>query len=787
MPDGRLSFSVSLATACLFGSDHVWSGRPDVTEAASWLNGLLSRTAEHPGALAVHEWVTVGLYVWAMQRRWIVLATTLVLVGVACSGSDDADSVTAEPEETESEPALAVGEESATAEIEAVELVWVLDGEPVGGSFDYSEPIDRDRFDAGLRLELRIVTDGDLGGFQPDLRLPVTINGDQIDGGSTFGPERSRTRPEREDIEIVDTADGFIAQIDIGMPLSPLSLIDERERAERFGLNPDAETQVAGDLQIDVAALVDVPAAPDGDRNVIEYGFEGSIEFGNGFEIERLDRTVRLTVAETPTERFGDSQQCGLVADNYLDVLERELAEPEVVVLDRLRAFDTLQRAARDGDCTIADLDLPVCTAAKTAEAEGVASERLARHLDLCPPDDVIAELEIDESLVDPTFENGTVIQIVPRTLDGLSSYAIAYSVPASWELSEEAMTAVRQAVRFDPEVDDIFGSFVFGVRSDPGRTETRLEQVVSPEDPAAELLVDDTVTIAGRPAQRLIALGDPEFADLQIGTGFAIDESRIFSISAFIGSSTITAGQLVELIACIESSIVVEDYDPDALPEPAADCSALETFVPPTTTATVPPTTVPTTTVPTTTVPLTTDPLTTAAATTTTTTPPVITTPPGSDDPTFDGLTVRVPVPEQFERPAYVVTVAAPPWSVDDIANSSSSQRITLAGPEQLTMFVVRVGFVGDYEERENDAAEPLSDDWSVVSDDVSTFEGRRLRTVISSRPWSTGGEMRTGKLLIQINEQRILEVRVRLAAENSTDLDQALADALATLTVTP
>lgn len=729
----------------------------------------------------VHGWVTVSSYVWAMRRPWIVLATTLVLVGTACSGSDDADSVTAEPEETESEPALAVGEESATAEIEAVELVWVLDGEPVGGTVDYSEPIDRDRFDAGLRLELRIVTDGDLGGYQSDLRLPVTINGDEIDGGSTFGPERSRTRPERDGIEIVETADGFIAQVDIGMPLSPLSLIDERERAERFGLNPDAETQVAGDMQFDIAALVDVPAAPEGDRNVIEYGFGGSIEFGNGFEIERLDRAVRLTVTETQTERFGKSQQCGQVADNYLDVLERDLAEPEVVLLDRVRAFDTLQRAARNGDCAIADLDLPVCDAARAAEAEGVASELLVRHLDLCPPDEVIAELEIEESLVEPTFENGVVTQIVPRTLDGLSAYTVVYSVPAGWEFSEEELTEVHQAVRFDPEADDLFGTFDVDVRSDPGRTEQRLEQLILPEDPAAELLVDDAVTIAGRPAQRMIALSDPEFTDLQIAVGFAIDESRIFSISAFIGGASITPDQMIELMACIESSIVIEEYDPDTVPEPAADCSVLETFVPATTTTTIPPATVP----PTTAVPATTT--TSTTSTTTTTPPPVITTPAGSDDPTFDGSTIRVPVPEQFDQPSYVVTVAAPPWSVDDIANTSGSQRITLAGPEQLTMFVVRVGFVADYQERENDAAEPLSDDWSVVSDDVSTFEGRRLRTVISSRPWSTGGEIRTGKLLIRINDQRILEVRVRLAAENSTDLDQVLAEALATLTVTP
>lgn len=719
-----------------------------------------------------------------------MLATTLALVGASCGGGDGDSSTAAEPESAESE--LAVGDETATAKIDAVELVWVLDGEPVGAAIDYSEPIERDRFEAGLRLVMRVVTDGDLGGYQPDLRLPVTINGDEIDGGSTIGPERSQTRPERDDVETVETADGFIAQIDIGMPLSPLSLIDERERAERFGLNPDAETQVAGDLQFDVAGVVDIPAAPEGERNVIEYGFGGSIAFGNGFEIdrlERLDRAVRLTVTETRTERFGDSQQCGLVADNYLDVLSRDLSEPDVVLLDRLRAFDSLERAARTASCDLGDLDVPVCNAARTAEVEGVASELLARHLELCPPDDVIAEFEIDNSLVEPTFENGTVTQMVPRTIDGLSSYAVAYSVPASWELSEEAMTADRQAVRFNPEVDDIFGSFVFDIRSEPGRTETRLEQMVTPEIPTAELLVDDTVTIADRPAQRMIAAGDSDFAELQIGTGFAIDESRVFSISAFVGSSTITTSQFVELMACIETSIVVEEYDPEAVPKPAADCSSLETFLPPPTSTTAPPTTVPSTTVPSTTVPPTTEPPTTAAATTTstTTTPPVITTPPGSDDPTFDGTTVRVPVPEQFGQPAYVVTVAAPPWSIDDVTNSSGTQRIVLAGPESLTMFRVRVGFVADYEVRENDAAEPLSGDWSIVSDDVSDFEGRRLRTVISSRPWSTGGEMRTGKLLIQINEQRILEVRVTLAADNPTDLDQALADALASLTITP
>lgn len=146
-----------------------------------------------------------------------LLAATLLTT--ACGGGDDGDS-TVWPEPTAPPAPVETGAEAASADLSLVELVWAFDGERVDPDFDYTEPIARDRYDAGLRLDAIFTTTGDVGTVTPDLFLPVTINGDQIDAGSTFGPERSPTRPSRGDITIVTTDEGFTAQFPIGRPLS---------------------------------------------------------------------------------------------------------------------------------------------------------------------------------------------------------------------------------------------------------------------------------------------------------------------------------------------------------------------------------------------------------------------------------------------------------------------------------------------------------------------------------------------------------------------------------------
>lgn len=490
------------------------------------------------------------------------------LIAVSCGGDTRTD-------RGNDGPALASGDDGATATLVDTELVWAVDGEPVGATFDYSEPIERNRFYGGLRLVVRFSTSGDVGAINPKIALPVTINGDAIEGGFTFGPEEAQTRPEFEGLEVVDTDDGFVAQVDIGLPLSPVSLIGERVRAADLGLTPEVETQTFEDagFELDIANVLDIPAAPEGEVNVIEYGLRGSIEFGNGFDIGRFDPTATITVSESATVPLGGSQTCEEIAASYVEVLERELAEPNVVLLDRIRAFDVLSSLARNGDCGLREFGAPVCLIVREANSDGIGGRILDRHREFCPRSESLDDLAEDASLAGATFDAGDVLAVVPATVSGLPAYSLAYSVPATWEMSEQDLNEVRQAVDFKSD-DELISTFTIDVQYRPGRIDLRYEGLLEPDTEGATILLDETTTIAGRPAERMVASLNPEFTDLQIGTVFTIDDERVVGISGYLVSTSGPPGPIIELLACIESSIVIAEYDPVIFPKPAVDCS---------------------------------------------------------------------------------------------------------------------------------------------------------------------------------------------------------------------
>lgn len=506
-----------------------------------------------------------------MRRRGTVSVVAAALIAASCGGGSG-DTRT---DSGNDGPVLASGDDGATATLVSTELVWAVDGEPVGATLDYSEPIDRNRFYGGLRLVARFSTSGDVGAINTKIALPVTINGDAIDGGFTFGPEEAQTRPEFEGLEIVDTDDGFVARADIGLPLSPVSLIDERVRAGDLGLSPDVETQTFEDagFELDIANVLDFPAAPEGEANVIEYGLRGSIEFGNGFDIGRFDPTATITVSESATVPVAPGQTCEQVAASYVEVLELELAEPDVVLLDRIRAFDILSSLASSGDCGLREFAAPVCLVVRGADSDGIGGRILDRHRGFCPSSGSLDELAETASLAGATFDAGDVLAVVPATVGGLPAYSFAYSVPATWEVSEQDLNEVRQAVDFRSN-DELISTFTIDVQYRPGRIDLRYDSLLEPDIEGATILLDEPTTIAGRPAERMVASLNPEFTELQIGTVFTIDDERVVGIFGHLVSASGPPEPIIELLACIESSIVIAEYDPVIFPKPAADCS---------------------------------------------------------------------------------------------------------------------------------------------------------------------------------------------------------------------
>lgn len=709
------------------------------------------------------------------------------LVAGACAGGGD-DGTTASND--------------GSARVASVELVWAIDGEPVGPEFDYTEPIARDRYDAGLRLDAVFETTGEVGDFATEIFLRTQINGDTIDGEATFGPERSLTRPDKDDIDIVTTDDGFIAQFPVGRPLSPISLVDARERAVESGIDPDDEVVEFEDtdLEFNAAGLLDFPAAPQGGRNEFLIELFGSVEFDNGFVLEigegvaRSEIGERLVISETSTVSVPPVSACSARTEQYLELLDDELAAVDEVLLDRVRAFERIVGTQRDNDCGVRDFAIPVCDAATTATApESV----LDRHLQLCPDPQEMVEATVFE----PRFDDGVVRLVVPSTRDGLPAYSVAISFPA-WTIETTSEGANRQkiALSADPETVGRFTRLDIDVSAMPaGLLNERAAAAVEPEAPDAVVLRADTATIGGVPGRRLIAQLEPDAPVFQVGTAVELDSERLLTITGVVTGTDqlpIDGDGLAAFMSCIEDSMVIVEFEAGVDPVPAADCTSI--------------------------VELSVSDVDTGAAggdaadaqaesvgdpvadgdgedaapdSVASDSVPADAAAPGdaggvdvpdlADAPSalFDGATMFLAVPGAGDGPVHVVSLAAPAWPIVRVRETESELFVKVDQDEETSTFVRATAEVTtDFQASADEAAAAPFDDWTVISDEIGTLGDRELRLVVMD--WD-GQATRRGKIITQLDEQHILIVEVNI--DRAGDFDTVFATAVDSLTITP
>lgn len=672
-----------------------------------------------------------------------------VLVVSACGSGGNGDTVL--PGDDGDGVEVSMAPNDATARFVGVEIVWALDGEPVGAEFDYTEPIARDRYDAGLRFDATFETTGDLGDIEAaldaDLFLRVQINGDRIDGSATFGPERSITRPDRSLVEVVDIDGGFVARYPMGLPLSPISLVDARERARESGLLPDEEIIEFDDtdLQFDAARLLDFPRAPENGRNEFIIELFGTIEFQNGFELDVEDGRARnelleqLVVAETETVRLPPERDCATQTERYLELLAEEAVNGGAVLLDRVRAFGRIVERQRDSDCGVRDFDIPVCEAATAAAAP---ASLLERHLALCPD-----ELELVEATVfEPRFEDGVVRLVVPATRDGLPAYSVAMGFPA-WTVQTTSEGATRQKIALsnDPDTAGRFTRVDIDVSAMPASLlEERAAAAVEPENADAEILLADTTTIAGLPARRLIAQLEPGV--FQVASAVELDSERLLTITGTIidrAELPVDGDGLATLMACIETSMVVVEFEPDVDPAPAGDCTSV------------------------------------VELSASEVAPDLAAEPSAS----VDGSTLAITVPGVGDKPFHVVTVTAPEWPIISKRETDEEQFIKIDQDEVSASFVrVRAEETTDYQAAADEEAAAPFDTWTVLSEETRTLGDRALRVVVME--WAAEETLR-GKIITQVDETHILVVEVNI--DGPGDFDSIFATALESLTIVP
>ncbi|MFK7919195.1 MAG: hypothetical protein AB8G14_14055 [Ilumatobacter sp.] len=691
------------------------------------------------------------------------LLVAAVLVGAACAGggneaapaspqrSDIAEPDTAAPDAAESNTAEsdAFGDSEAGASIASIDIVWALDGESVGGSFDYSQPIARDRYEAGLRLDVAFAADGEVGNVTTDLSLAITINGDRIQAGSTFGPEQSATQPDRDEMNVITSESGFTAQFPIGRPLSPISLRDARDRAVEFGLDPDDEVIEFDDTDIsfNASGLLDFPAAPIGGSNDYVIELSGTVRLGNGVEIDvdegvaRSEVGERLMITETQTVAVPATRDCSVQTERYLELLDEELANTDIVLLDRSRAFLHIADEQRDNDCGVREFSIPVCDAAQASSGPTLLLEP---HLRLCPDD-----LELVEATVfEPRFDDGgTVRLVVPRTSDGLPAYSVAMSFPL-WSVQTTSEGPTRQKIALvEQRVDARFVRIDVDVSAMPASLlEERAAAAVEPESADAQILLSDTITIADLPARRLIAqLDDGVY---QVGTAIELDAERLLTISGRLTSTPdlpIDGEGLAALLTCIETSVVVAPFETGVDLEPAGDCIPITEY------STSEPTP---------------DPAAQASA-------------------SFDGSVISLTVPGTIEELFHVVTVAAPAWESNSVRETVEEQVIKLDPDGGASSFVrATASMTENYQASEAELAAPPFDDWTTVSDEMRPLGAREMRVVV--RDWD-GKNIRRGVIIVQIDSDRMLVVEVNVDAADDVEFDLLFDTALDSLSISP
>lgn len=668
----------------------------------------------------------------------------------------------------------------ATARFVSVDIVWAIDGESVGPDFDYTDPIARDRYDAGLRFDVVFETTGDLGEItidtMEDVFLRSDINGDRIDGEATFGPERAITRPDRADVEVVRTDGGFVAQYPMGLPLSPISLVDARQRAVDSGLSPDDEVIEFDDtdMQFDAARLLDFPKAPQNGRNEFVIELFGDIEFANGFALEigeglsRAEVLDRLVISETATVRLPASRECSAQIEGYLALLDEELDNSDEVLLDRLRAFDQIIDTQRENDCGVRDFDIPVCDAATAAVAPEALLER---HLSLCP-DEVE---QVAATVFEPRFEDGVVRLVVPATRDGLPAYSVAMGFPA-WTVETTSEGANRQkiALSVDPDTVGRFTRLDIDVSAMPeSLLEERAAAVVQPLAPDAEILLADTTAIAGLPARRLIAQLEPGV--FQIGTAVEIDSERLLTITGTIAGREelpVDGDGLASLLECIETSMVVVEFEPDVDPAPAGDCTSIVEL-----SASEP---TPVVLEPEVEEPVVIEPEVEPVDEPVEAAGPIV-----DAAASFDGSTITLVTPGSA---SHTVTLNAPAWALEDSEESSIRQFVELVGDGTLTFTKATIWLTNSAESFADERAVPPTDSYVVVSDDASRTVGERtLRVLTSERDLGDGRITRNARIVTPINDTRVLIVELNVWPDNDVDFDAIVATALDSLTITP
>ncbi|MFN3256694.1 MAG: hypothetical protein ACE37B_13465 [Ilumatobacter sp.] len=696
------------------------------------------------------------------RSRFVAASIGAVLLTVACGGDDDDGDALVNADVVESaEPS---GDAAATASLTSAQLVWAIDGEPVGGEFSYVEPIERTRFDAGLRWELRFDATGDVGDVAVEGRRTATVNGDLIESGrSNVGPERGMYYVDGTfDVGADIGPDGgeIVVRIDVARPVSATTLIEDRRRFQALtGFDPDDEQVEFSDVAVfNVDRVVDLPLAPVDGVNVYEYAFDGDLVLGNRSTVA-VDSLVELRVVGPEPVAVDPAAPCGVLAEQYVAQVDAQLADPEFVHLDRMHAMNAVERAAIERDCAPVEFQLPICAIVDDLVVQSGGDPSLPPWSEatvICPDGASLQEATV----VAATHADGVLQMVVPATIDGLPPLAVAVATP-EWTVGVNPPRTNGQEIEFEWPGASGFREAWFEVSSSampPSLLDERFEAAVTVEDPSGREIARESGAAGAERSEWFVAATADSY---EFGGAVVLDDERLLRLRGRVTSEdgrVPTDESVAELARCVVESVVVGPWSVTSPPpEPSAVCTDLGVFAASAADA-----------------PVEADAEVEADA-------PVEALPPSS----YDGVTVTLSVPPDRELPAHVVQLAATGWSVGRIDDGSTSQVVDLDGDGDLTILTVAARFAGDVDERSAELLDP-GDDWSFVSEQDVSWAGGSARLVITDRAAASSGAVaREANLVAPLDENRLLHVTLRTWWDSDRDFDADLALLLESLTI--
>lgn len=498
------------------------------------------------------------------MRRQLRLGWVAVMaaVGAACGGGD-----------------------SATLEFVESELVWVVDGAPVGAELSYAEPIERDRFERGIRWEARFNAAGDVDDVESSLFRRISINGDLIEAPlGNIGPELGLLAVAAP-FEISVDGDAVTASVNVDRPVSAASLAEERRRFETAtGLDADAEQiDVGNGFEVNVDQIVDLPPGADGSVNEYEYRVLGDVTIANGNVVE-IDDSIELRVLDSvPVADLDLAASCDGLSGQYLEQVAAQLDQPDMVLIDRRHASRALTLAAFDRECAPADFALAVCSGARSlVDASGgdPAQPPWSEVTVLCPSGAEFAE----STVIDATVSNGVAQLTVAATAGGLAPLSVAIALP-DWtigvmpaRLDGQELEVVWPGAR---DSDDASMEIAISVMS-ASQLDARFARAISTDELGGVEVARDAGERDGRRWEWAVTNGSEGY---RFGAALALADERLLAISGAVTEDdgrAPTDESVTELIGCIVESIAVGEWSPGAdPPEALTACRSVGTFAP--------------------------------------------------------------------------------------------------------------------------------------------------------------------------------------------------------------